>query len=211
MTADVAIVIAVIALALAVIGLLATGAMAMRLRVARPPAPASPPSPPGAMTIGTLGQPVGDLLAPLIDYTVPVPDGEAPVRDMYLVDDGLILLVSTGCATCRWLVHESRDLLAAAGVRALVAAPTIGRGREFMERDCGADGVRYQVDVAGERARALGVADFPAALQIAGGVVAKAYATVTPEQVRFAAEAAAAAHPDGRQQPTPERMVPSDE
>ena len=193
MTADVALVIAVVALAVAVVSILATGAMAVRLRVARPAAPASPPPPLAEMTVGTRGQPVGDLLAPLIDYAVPTPDGDAPVRDMFLVVDVLFLLVSTGCATCRHLVHESRDLLAAAGIRALVIAPTIARGQEFMERDCGAGGVRYQVDVAGQRARALGVADFPASLLIAGGALAKAYVTATPEQLRLAVAAAAAA------------------
>ena len=140
------------------------------------------------MTVSTLGQSVEEVLAPIIDYPVPTADGDVMLRDMFLVDDGLILLVSTICSTCRILLRESRDALAAAGVRTLAVAPTTERGREFVETDCQLKGVKYQVDVLGERARAMGVTDFPDTLLIRQGLIAKAYVTDSGGQLAWAIE-----------------------
>ncbi|MDX6392115.1 MAG: hypothetical protein QOJ73_3178 [Streptosporangiaceae bacterium] len=188
MTATIAILIAIVALAISLISLIAVGTMAVKMRLAQPRAAPLQKTEAKEMTISTLGQSVEEVLAPIIDYPVPTADGDVMLRDMFLVDDGLILLVSTICSTCRILLRESRDALAAADVRVLAVAPTTERGREFVETDCQLEGVKYQVDVLGERARAMGVTDFPATLQIRQGLIAKAYVTASGGQLAWAIE-----------------------
>lgn len=183
MTSVITLLIACVALALSVVSLLATGTLAARTRAVRPHLAPSGTAELGEMSLTTLGSDVAELLSPYIDYTIPTDDGDADVRDMFLVDDGVILLVSSGCATCRYILSETRDLLIAERVRALVAAPSVERGREFFERDCDADGIKYQVDVHGERSRAMGVLDFPAAIIIRDGLIAKAYVTTMKEHI----------------------------
>jgi hypothetical protein len=188
LTATIAILIAIVALAISLISLVAVGTMAVKMRLAQPRAASLQKTEAKEMTVSTLGQSVEEVLAPIIDYPVPTADGDVMLRDMFLVDDGLILLVSTSCSTCRILLRESRDALAAAGVRTLAVAPTTERGREFVETDCQLKGVKYQVDVLGERARAMGVTDFPATLLIRQGLIVKAYVTASGGQLAWAIE-----------------------
>ena len=97
MTATIAILIAIVALAISLISLIAVGTMAVKLRLAQPRAAPLQKTEAKEMTVSTLGQPVEEILAPIIDYPVPTADGDVMLRDMFLVDDGLILLVSTIC------------------------------------------------------------------------------------------------------------------
>lgn len=183
MTSVIALLVASVALVLSVVSLLATGTLAVRTRAVSPRRSPAGDSELGELSIATLGSDVAELLSPYIDYTIPTDDGDADVRDMFLVDDGVLLLVSSGCASCRRILSESRDVLMAEQVRALVVAPSVARGREFLEKDCDADGVKYQVDIRGERSHAMGVLDFPATVIIRDGMIAKAYVTTTPESI----------------------------
>ena len=183
MTSVIALLVASVALVLSVVSLLATGTLAVRTRAVSPRRSPAGDSELGELSIATLGSDVAELLSPYIDYTIPTDDGDADVRDMFLVDDGVLLLVSSGCASCRRILSESRDVLMAEQVRALVVAPSVARGREFLEKDCDADGIKYQVDIHGERSHAMGVLDFPATVIIRDGMIAKAYVTTTPESI----------------------------
>jgi hypothetical protein len=182
-TSVIALLVASVALVLSVVSLLATGTLAVRTRAVSPRRSPAGDSELGELSIATLGSDVAELLSPYIDYTIPTDDGDADVRDMFLVDDGVLLLVSSGCASCRRILSESRDVLMAEQVRALVVAPSVARGREFLEKDCDADGIKYQVDIHGERSHAMGVLDFPATVIIRDGMIAKAYVTTTPESI----------------------------
>lgn len=185
----IAIIIASASLVVALISLIATGTMATRLRIIGPRTdlvlgeqelmPA---------TLPTRGQPVHEVLGPLIEATVETTTGLAVMRDEFLCDDGCILIVSTSCAACRYLVHQCRDLLIGESVRTLVVAQATERGKEFVEQDCQADGIAYQVDPAGERARVLGIAEFPSALIVRGGVISAAYIIGSPGQLRAVCE-----------------------
>jgi hypothetical protein len=172
----IAIAVASLAILIALISLVATGEMAVRLRLVSPRGDALLGE--GELipaSISTLGQRVDDLLGPLIEVTVATDDGLAVTRDAYLSADGCILVVSTSCGACRYLMRTARNLLLTKAVRSLVVAPTIARGIEFIERDCGQPGVFYQVDPKGERARALGLSQFPGVLVIADGAIVSAY------------------------------------
>jgi hypothetical protein len=181
----IAIVLAAVAVVIALISLTAAGTLAVRLRVVAP-RPDRPGPDAAALlpaSIPTLGRSVADVLGPLVDVTVATRDGPTVMTDSYLSDDGCVLFVSSACGVCRYLVRESGDVLAARPVRVLVVAPTIERGIEFMTNDCHGAGFGYQVDPAGERARALGVKEFPSVLVIADGVITAAYIVSTAAQL----------------------------
>ena len=181
----IAIIIASIGFLVAFISLTATGTMAVRMRMVSPRTdlllgdaeliPASLP---------TRGRNVPDVLGPLIDVTVETALDQATMRDTFLCEDGCILLVTASCAACRYLVHQSRDLLINGTVRTLVAAPTTERGKEFIEKDCKGAGIAYQVDTAGERGHALGITEFPSVLVIADGIISAAYIVGNPGHLR---------------------------
>jgi hypothetical protein len=183
----IAIALALLALVIATISLTATGTMAVRLRVVTP-RPERPRQGGELLTalLPTRGRPVAELLGSLAEVTVPARGGPASMTDAYLTDDGCVLLVSTACGVCRYLVRESAEVLAAGPVRVLVAAPTVQRGIEFVERDCRGDGFTYQVDPGGERVRALGITEFPSVVIVAGGALAAAYIVGTPAHLQQA-------------------------
>jgi hypothetical protein len=180
----IALIVATLAVVLAVISLAATGTMALRLRLVTPSGGLGGPAGPQPVKIATLGRRVDDVLGSLIDVEMPT-SGESPVvmRDSYLLGDGAVLAVSTSCGACRFLLHEARDLLSAESVRAVVVAPTIERGIEFVEKDCRAAGILYQVDPDGRLARALGVEEFPSLLRISDGLIAAAHVALTRQHL----------------------------
>ena len=178
----IAILIAAVALVLSVVSLAAVGTVALRLRLVRPQAQQHHHDDAGApeeVTLPSAGQPIAAVLGQLIEETLPGPDGPIRMQERFLLTDGPVLITSTSCGSCRYLLHESSDLLVEAGVRVLVAAPTIERGIEFVERDAQAAGVGYQVDPEAERARAIGVSEFPLLLDVTDGRVGTAHVVVT--------------------------------
>jgi hypothetical protein len=179
----IAIAIASIALVLSVISLMAAGTIAVRLKLVKPRPVFAGSAPPEQISVPTIGRRIDEVLAPLIQFRMPTDDGEAIMQDSFLVDDGCILLASTSCGACRYLVDDSADLLLAKSVRALVIAPTIDRGKEFMEKDCRDPGIPYQVDPGGERARAIGVTEFPSILTVADGAIASVHVVVARQQL----------------------------
>lgn len=181
----IAILIASTALITALISLVATGTIALRLRMVSPRTDlALGEAAPIPVPLPTRGRAIPDVLGPLIDATIQTAQGQATLRDTFLCEDGCVLFVSTSCAACRYLVHQSRDLLTSGPVRTLVVAPATERGKEFIEKDCRGSGIAYQVDTAGARARALGITEFPSVLIVAGGIVADAYIVGSPGQLR---------------------------
>lgn len=183
----IAILVAIVAVVIALISLTATGTLAVRLRMVTP----QRERPPGGgslqpASIPTRGQDIAEVLGPLAEVTVGTRAGPAVMTDTYLTDDGCVLVVATACGTCRRLLRESREVLAARPVRVLVTAPTTERGIEFIENDCLGAGLPYQVDPGAARARALGLTDFPSVLVIDGGVLTAAYAVGTLAQLRQA-------------------------
>jgi hypothetical protein len=162
---------------------MAAGTIAVRLRLVSPRHELSGGAAPEQASIPTLGRRVDDVLASFIQFKLPTDTGEALMQDNFLIDDGCILLASTSCSACRYLINDAAALLLAESVRALVIAPTIERGREFMEKDCRDPGIAFQVDPGGERVRALGVDEFPSILTVAGGVIASVYPIATRQHL----------------------------
>lgn len=179
----IAIAIASVALVVSGISLMAAGTIAVRLRLVRARPAFSGSAMLEELSVPTIGRRIDEVLAPIIQFTVPTDDGEAIMQDSFLVSDGCILLASTSCGACRYLVNDAADLLLAESVRALVIAPTIDRGTEFMEKDCRDPGIPYQVDPGGLRAQAIGVGEFPSVLTITDGVITSVHGVVAREHL----------------------------
>jgi hypothetical protein len=178
-----ALAIGLLALLVALVSLSATGALALKLKLVKPRMRMPDMTQPEPRNLPTTGSSMAELLAPVVTMTIPSGDGGISVRENFLERDGLVLVVSTSCAACRYLVAESAELLSSAGVRVLVSAPSIDRGIEFIEQDCKTDSVTYQVDLFGERAQALGVTETPFAITVENGVLAGAHVVVTRRQL----------------------------
>lgn len=178
-----ALAIGLLALLVALVSLSATGAMALKLKLVKPRMRMPDMTQPEPRNVPTIGSNMAELLAPVVTMTIPSGDSGINVRENFLERDGLVLVVSTSCAACRYLVAEAEEVLSAASVRVLVSAPSIERGIEFIEQDCGTDAVTYQVDLFGERAQALGVTETPFAITVQNGVLASAHIVVTLRQL----------------------------
>lgn len=179
----VAIIVAVVALCIASISLAATGTIAIRLRLVTPRPHAASSRGLEPARLAAIGQPMHKLLAPLIDHRVQTADGAAILTDNFLLSDGPVLVTSTSCAACRYLIRDSTQLLTDGQVRLVVVGPSTERGIEFIETDCAAAGVSYIVDVGGEYARALTIEQFPTALTVTEGALATAHTLGTRDDL----------------------------
>lgn len=181
-----AIVLSCIAILVALVSLVAIGTLALKLRLVQPKTRMDPKHPEAA-DLSTIGKDLVEVLGASIEVPGSPNDiGALPAIESFLLDDGPVLVVSTSCGACRYLLRESEEVVDSQGVRVLVYAPSIDRGIEFMETECGAKPTPYQVDDGGARTQALGIRLFPSLLIIRSRRIIAAYSIVTSAQLNSA-------------------------